>query len=257
MINRDILTKFLEKKLNIKKYEDYCPNGLQVEGRLNINVIVTGVTASLDLVKTAVDMKADAILVHHGYFWRGEDSNVRGIKKKRLEQLIMNKINLYVYHLPLDMHPKLGNNAQLAKILNFSCTRRFSKNNIGWIGKIINFKKYNFQEVITVKDLFNHITRQIGRKPIVIGNLDKKIDEIGWCTGAAQNLLTDAINSGVSAYISGEISESTVYTSRESGVAYFAAGHHATERYGIKALGEYLEKKFKINNYFIDIDNII
>ncbi|ALC96128.1 Nif3-like dinuclear metal center hexameric protein [Candidatus Profftella armatura] len=257
MINRDILTKFLEKKLNIKKYEDYCPNGLQVEGRSNINVIVTGVTASLDLIKTAVDMNADAILVHHGYFWKGENSNIVGIKKKRLEQLIINKINLYAYHLPLDMHPKLGNNAQLAKILNFSCTRRFSKNNIGWIGKIINLKRYNFKKIITIKDLFHHITRKIGKKPIVIGDLNKKIYEIGWCTGAAQNLLTDAINEGVTAYISGEISESTVYISRESGVAYFAAGHHATERYGIKALGEYLEKKFKINHYFIDIDNII
>lgn len=248
-VDRDALAKYLAQKLNVEQYRDYCPNGLQVEGRAEIGSIVSGVTASLALIEAALDLKADAILVHHGYFWRGEDPRVIGIRQKRLTQLLSHQINLYAYHLPLDMHAELGNNAQLAKLLAFTNHGRFAENDIGWLGRASG------ADVATVADLAARIEQALGRAPLVIGDPAQPIDVIGWCTGAAQNMLGDAIDAGATAYISGEISEPTVHLARESGVAYLAAGHHATERYGVQALGAHLAEQFGVEHRFVDIDN--
>jgi dinuclear metal center YbgI/SA1388 family protein len=249
LVDRDALANYLAQKLNVEQYRDYCPNGLQVEGRAEIGSIVSGVTASLALIEAALDLKADAILVHHGYFWRGEDPRVVGIRQKRLTQLLSNRINLFAYHLPLDMHAELGNNAQLAKLLGLSDHGRFAENNIGWLGRAAG------ADLATVGDLAARIAQVLGRTPLLIGDPAQRLDVIGWCTGAAQNMLGDAISAGAGAYISGEISEPTVYLARESGVAYLAAGHHATERYGVQALGAHLAEHFGLQHRFVDIDN--
>jgi dinuclear metal center YbgI/SA1388 family protein len=248
-VDRDALADYLAQKLNIGQYRDYCPNGLQVEGRTEIGSIVSGVTASLALIEAALDLKADAILVHHGYFWRGEDPRVVGIRQKRLTQLLGSRINLYAYHLPLDMHAELGNNAQLAKLLGFTEHGRFAENDIGWLGRADD------AALATVADLAAHLAQTLGRAPLLIGDPAQALGVIGWCTGAAQNMLRDAIDAGASVYISGEISEPTVHLARESGVAYLAAGHHATERYGVQALGAHLAEQFGLQHRFVDIDN--
>jgi dinuclear metal center YbgI/SA1388 family protein len=248
-VNRDALAQFLATELQAARSRDYCPNGVQVEGRLEIKIIVSGVTASLALLEQAVLLKADAVLVHHGYFWRGEDMRVVGQKHKRLKLLLENDLSLFAYHLPLDMHPQLGNNAQLGKLLEIAPTARFGEDDLGWIGQMMG------DSICTVGDLAKHIEHKLGREPLLIGNPAQMLGQVAWCTGAAQNMLDQAIAAGASVYLSGEISEPTVHLARESGVAYFACGHHATERYGVQALGEFIAKEFDIEHYFIDIDN--
>jgi dinuclear metal center YbgI/SA1388 family protein len=246
--NRDELVKYLAQTLNIAQYRDYCPNGLQVEGRAEIGLLVSGVTASLNLLEAAIDLKADALLVHHGYFWRGEEASVTGIKHKRLKALLANDINLLAYHLPLDGHAELGNNAQLARQLSLAGTGRFGENQLGWLGTAE-------AGIATLGDLARLIERRLGRTPLVIGDAAQPLGTIAWCTGAAQGFLGDAVAAGASVYISGEISEPTVHLARETGVAYIAAGHHATERYGVQALGAHVAERFGIAHQFIDIDN--
>jgi dinuclear metal center YbgI/SA1388 family protein len=247
--DRNELEKFLAQTLDINRFRDYCPNGLQVEGRRTIKTLVTGVTASVAMIEAAVDLKADALLVHHGYFWRGEDPRIIGPKHKRLKLLLANDINLFAYHLPLDMHPELGNNAQLAKRLGLIMESRFGEDSLGWLGHASD------HAVRTVGDLVRVIETRLGRVPLAIGDISQPIGKIAWCTGAAQNLLTDAISAGAAAYLSGEISEPTVHLARETGVAYVACGHHATERYGVQALGAFIAEQFAIQHHFVDIDN--
>ncbi|SER55322.1 dinuclear metal center protein, YbgI/SA1388 family [Nitrosomonas sp. Nm51] len=246
-MHRDTLENYLNQLLEISRFEDYCPNGLQVEGRENIQKIVTGVTASRALLEAAVADHADTILVHHGYFWRGEDARITGMKACRLNTLITNKINLFAYHLPLDCHTELGNNAQLAKRLEFIETGRFGGQNIVVHGELAIPMHLN--------GLSEKISQVLEREPLVIGNPGQIIRRIAWCTGAAQGYFEAAIAHNVDAYLTGEISEQTVHAARESGVALIAAGHHATERYGVQALGEHLSEKFAIQHQFIDIDN--
>lgn len=246
-IDRNQLDQYLASILDINRFRDYCPNGLQVEGRLSIQKLVTGVTASLALLEAAIAERADAILVHHGYFWRNEDARVIGTKYKRLKLLLEHGINLFAYHLPLDMHPELGNNAQLAKVLGLSAEQRFGENDLGWLGSAAGVR--------TVGDMALRVEERLGRKPLVIGDLDQPIGKVGWCTGAAQNFLGDAILAGAGVYLSGEISEPTVHLARETGVAYISCGHHATERYGIQALGHHLAKQFSLEHQFVDVDN--
>ena len=247
-IARDSLAKHLEQTLDINRFRDYCPNGLQVEGKSEIGTIVTGVTASLALIEAAIDAKADAILVHHGYFWKGEDARIVGTKQKRLNLLLAHDINLFAFHLPLDMHSELGNNAQLGKVLGLSPQGRFGDDDLGWIGVAA-------PALVTVADLASHVEACLGRAPQVIGDLGQKIGKLGWCTGAAQNMLGAAVGAGASAYLSGEISEPTVHLAREAGVAYLACGHHATERYGVQSLGQHLAATFGLSHRFIDIAN--
>jgi len=242
------LADYLAKTLDITRFRDYCPNGMQVEGRAEIGYIVSGVTASAALLQAAIEEGADAILVHHGYFWRGEDMRVIGQKQRRLKLLLENDINLFAYHLPLDMHAEFGNNAQLARELNFQADGRFGENDLGWLGQAD-------ASVRTIGDLARLVEQRLGRAPLVIGDPTRDVGRVAWCTGAAQNMLGEAIDAGASVYLSGEISEPTVHLARESGVAYLACGHHATERYGVRALGVHLAQHFGIRHRFIDIDN--
>ena len=247
--HRDEITRFLAQKLNISHIRDYCPNGLQVEGQIHISSIVTGVTASLAMIEAAIEARADALFVHHGYFWRDEDPCLTGLKYARIKQLLKHDINLYAYHLPLDMHEDIGNNAMLAKKLGFIPQGRFGENDIGWLGMTEN------TVIRTVSELAALIENRLGRKPLLIGNPEQPVDTIGWCTGAAQGMLSDAVTAGASVYLSGEISERTVHEAHEYGIAYLACGHHATERYGIEALGDLLSRQFDIRHHFIEIDN--
>ncbi len=248
-VNRDALIKYLGQTLDINRFRDFCPNGLQVEGKPQIARLVSGVTASLALIEAAIDSGADALLVHHGYFWRGEDARVVGQKHKRLKLLLAHDLNLLAYHLPLDMHDQFGNNAQLALQLGLTPAARFGEDDVGWLGRAQS------AELRTVADLAQVVERKLGRAPLVIGDAQQPLGQIGWCTGAAQSLLGDAIAAGAHTYLSGEISEPTVHLAREAGVAYLACGHHATERYGVQALGAHLASQFGIAHQFIDIDN--
>ena len=246
-MQRKDLDAYLDQYLEVAKFRDYCPNGLQVEGRARVERLVTGVTAALSLIEAAVDARADAVLVHHGYFWRGEDPRLTGNRRRRIALLLEQDINLYAFHLPLDAHPEIGNNAALARTLGFEAEGRFGEQDLGWHGRP--------QDALTVAGLAQRIAERLGRDPLVVGDPGRPVERIAWCTGAAQGYLEDAVQLGVDAYLSGEISEQTVHCARESGVAYLAAGHHATERYGVQALGDHLAERFGIEHRYIDIDN--
>ena len=248
-VNRDVLAQYLATELQTARYRDYCPNGVQVEGRIEIKRIVSGVTANIALLEQAIYLRADAVLVHHGYFWRGEDMRVIGQKHHRLKLLLAHDLSLFAYHLPLDMHIELGNNAQLGMQLGLVPIARFGEDELGWLGTSGN------PDIQTVGALALHIEHKLGRKPLLIGNPDQAIAQVAWCTGAAQNMFEQAISAGANVYLSGEISEPTVHLARESGVAYLSCGHHATERYGVQALGKKIAQQFGIEHHFVDIDN--
>ncbi|MBX3631019.1 MAG: Nif3-like dinuclear metal center hexameric protein [Nitrosomonas sp.] len=244
---RNELENHLNQLLDVSRFQDYCPNGLQVEGREHIQRIVTGVTASLELLQAAIAREADAVIVHHGYFWRGENACITGMKHRRIALLMQHGINLFAYHLPLDMHSELGNNVQLAKRLGFVENGRFGEQDIVVRGAL--------QEAMPLCALGHKIAQALGREPQIIGNPEQSVRQLAWCTGAAQGYFEAAIAQNVDAYITGEISEQTVHAARESGVAFIAAGHHATERYGVQALGAHLADEFGIQHQFVDIDN--
>lgn len=238
---------YLNQLLDIAHVHDYCPNGLQVEGRSEVRKLISGVTASFDFLQAAVVAGADAVLVHHGYFWRGENQCLTGMKRRRIALLMEHDVSLLAYHLPLDAHPELGNNTQLGHRLGFIESGRFGEQSIAVQGTL--------PQTMTLKDLGMNIEHLLSRKPLVIGDAAKPVQRIAWCTGAAQDYFDEAIRLGVDAFITGEISEQTVHAARESGVAFIAAGHHATERYGVQALGEHAAQKFGIAHQFIDVDN--
>lgn len=240
---RDYNASLLQTSL----FKDYCPNGVQVEGRAEVRRIATGVTASQQVLDAAIAWGADAILVHHGYFWRNEEATLVGIKKKRIAQLLSNDVSLMAYHLPLDAHAELGNNAQLGKLLGFNEQGRFGEQNIAWLGSLA--------QPCTLAQLTQQIARDLLRTPQVIGDGDMSIRKVAWCSGAAQGYFEAAIAQGVDVYITGEISEQNFHLANESGVAFVAAGHHATERLGIQALGEHLANRFGLEHRFFDQDN--
>lgn len=246
-MERAALDAYLADYLQVPDFRDYCPNGLQVEGRAEITNIVTGVTASAALIEAALAAGADALIVHHGYFWRGEDGRITGMRRRRIGLLLEHDLNLFAYHLPLDVHPEIGNNATLAKRLGLTPEGHFGEQNIGVHGTLAG--------ATTLAQFADLVGKQIVRPPMVIGELARPVRRVAWCTGGAQGLFEQAIALGVDAYISGEISEQTVHAARESGVAYIAAGHHATERYGVQALGEHLAQRFGLRHRFIDIEN--
>ena len=247
MVKLNELIHYTQELMQVERFKDYCPNGLQVEGKKEINKIVTGVTASMALLEAAKQANADLILVHHGYFWRNEDARVVGIKRNRLAFLLKNDLNLMAYHLPLDAHPELGNNVQLGKVLGIKPSGFTGDANIIAYGAL--------DEPMQLGELSAHIESALGRTALVIGDKSKLVKKVAWCTGAAQGYIDVAIELGVDVYISGEISEQTTHQSVESGVSYIAAGHHVTERYGIQALGLHLAEKFAIKHEFIDIKN--
>ena len=249
-INNKQLLQLLNQILSPDRIKDYCPNGLQVEGQSQINKIVTGVTASQALIDRAIAKGAQAIIVHHGYFWKGEDPCVVGMKKRRLQSLLAHNINLYAYHLPLDVHSKIGNNAQLAKLLGIEVTDGLERGNTTSIAM-----QGVFKQPISVDQLTNRIQQQLQRQPLVEKVSDKLISSVAWCTGGGQNYIDLAATQGIDAFITGEASEQTIHTAREMGIHFFAAGHHATERYGAKALGELLAAEHGLDTEFVDIDN--
>ncbi|MGL6313176.1 Nif3-like dinuclear metal center hexameric protein [Vibrio sp. WXL103] len=245
------LEKILNQKLSPQLIKDYAPNGLQVEGSAQIKRVVTGVTASQALIDKAIELQADALLVHHGYFWKGEPEPIRGMKGKRIRALIKNDVNLYGYHLPLDIHPELGNNAELARLLEIEIEGGLEGHpqSVALFGRL--------KQPLSGAEFAERINKVLDRAPLHIApeNQDKMIETVGWCTGGGQDFIELAVQHGLDAFISGEISERTTYTAREMDIHYFAAGHHATERYGIKALGEWLTREHGLDVTFVDIDN--
>ncbi len=246
-IDRDTLLDALDRELEPGRFEDYCPNGLQVEGRPEIRHVVSGVTASHALIRAAIEQQADLILVHHGYFWRGEPQPVVGMKRQRLQALLQHEINLVAYHLPLDAHPELGNNAQLGLELGLVQEGPLRPDGIGLIGRL--------PEVCPAEQFAARIGTVLGRQPTWVQGGPHPVRRLAWCTGGAQSMLTTAARHGVDAFISGEISEQTTHEARELGVHYFAAGHHATERYGPRALGAWCAEHFGVGHCFVDIPN--
>ncbi len=241
------ITNYINDVLDSKRFDDYAPNGLQVQGKSEIKKIVSGVSATQALIEAAIEREADAILVHHGWFWDKEDPRIIGMKYQRLKLLMDNNINLLGYHLPLDAHPEFGNNAQLAKRLDIQIEDVMDKQGVGNYGRL--------SEYISLEKFGERIEKSLSRKPTLISGGDHAIRKVAWCTGGAQNWIHQAAEAGVDAYISGEISEHTTHVAREMGLHYIAAGHHATERYGAEALGEHVTAKFGLLHEFVDIDN--
>lgn len=232
-------------------FHDVAPNGLQVEGKSEIRVLVSGVTASLDLISAAIDRGADAVLVHHGIFWRGQDACVTGWKRRRLALLLAHDVNLYAYHLPLDAHPVLGNNAQLALRLGLNVDGRFGDQNLGFLGC-----RNDGAPFANVQALERHVKAVLGRAPVgTTGGKTGPVQRLAWCTGGAQSMFEAAINAGAEAFITGEISEPQVHYAKEAGVAFLACGHHATERFGAPAVGEHLAQRWGLRHEYIEIDN--
>jgi dinuclear metal center YbgI/SA1388 family protein len=246
-MDRIELELYLNDMLEIGRFKDYCPNGLQVEGRRRIEKLATGVTASLAFLEAALEWGADAVLVHHGYFWRNEAPQITGRKYRRLRLLIANELNLFAYHLPLDSHPEYGNNAQLGARMGWIGDARFGADDLGWMSTL--------PMPITLAHFTAQVENTLGREPLVLGDPDRVLRRVAWCTGAAQNYFEAAIEAGADVYLTGEVSEPTTHICAESGVAFLAAGHHATERYGAQALGTHLSERFDIEHLFIDVDN--
>ncbi len=256
------LCDWIDSTLNTASFSDYCPNGLQVEGTPGIRHILAGVTASQALIERAIEAGADTLLVHHGWFWKGEDPRVRGTRRNRLARLLAHNINLLAYHLPLDAHPELGNNAQLANILglipeyrqgpgqdqvNVRIPNTTGPGGLVWLGTMPG--------IDTLGQIARRVEDRLGRVPLTIGAPTLQVQRVAWCTGAAHNMLIDAIDAGTQCFITGEIAEPTVHLAREAGVGLISAGHHATERYGVQALGRAITETFGVRVDFADIDN--
>ena len=246
-MDRTQLQRHLDDLLEAARFKDYCPNGLQVEGSGEVARVVCGVTASLALIDAAIERGAQAILVHHGWFWRGEDGRITGMRRARIARLLAHDINLFAYHLPRDAHPELGNNAQLGRVLGLTPTAVVGDQGLLWIGEPA--------VPASAGELAERFGAALGRTPLLVGDVQRTVRRIAWCTGGAQGMFEQAIDAGADLYLSGEISEQTTHTARESGVPYIAAGHHATERYGVQALGEHLARNCGLQVEFVDIDN--
>lgn len=248
------LAGWLDSTLQASRFKDYCPNGLQVQGSATVRRVVTGVTASLALLKAAVDRGADTVLVHHGWFWKNENPCITGPKRDRMALALQHDLNLFAYHLPLDAHPSLGNNAQLARVLGLTPERddqgavlTCGPEGLIWLGSA--------GYATTLGELGHSIGNALRRQPLVVGNAQQPLRRVAWCTGAAQGMMEAAVAAGADAYITGEVSEPTFHLAQETGCGFIAAGHHATERYGVKALGEAVAGEFGVEVEFVDVDN--
>lgn len=245
------LVEEADRYLNAARIQDYCPNGLQVEGRPQVRRIVSGVTASQALIDAAIEAEADVLLVHHGYFWKGEDACITGMKQRRLKALLNHDLSLLAYHLPLDVHPEVGNNVQLAAQLGIEVEGELEPGNprtVGLVGSLT--------EPMLASDFARHVQDVLGREPLLIDGA-RTVRRIGWCTGGGQGYIDQAIAAGVDLFLSGEASEQTFHSAQENGISFIAAGHHATERYGVQALGDYLARRFALEHLFIDCPNPI
>lgn len=248
-MQRDELLSTLEEYLSSALIKDYCPNGLQIEGAKDVQKITTGVTASQALIDAAIANGSDMLLVHHGYFWKGETPTITGMKQRRIKSLLANNISLVAYHLPLDVHHETGNNAQLANLLGLEnvIDLPVSPQGIVKMGKLATPQ--------TLQQFAKKVTSLLHRAPLVEGSTDRIIQKVALCTGGGQNYIEQAAQAGADVFLTGEVSEQTIHFARENDIAFIAAGHHATERYGVKALGEYIAREFSLAVEFIDIDN--
>ncbi len=249
---RALLLNAFDQLLEPERFKDYGPNGLQVEGKPEVRKIVSGVTASLALIEAAVASQADAIFVHHGLFWRGQDGRVTGWMKQRLASLLAHDINLYAYHLPLDAHSELGNNAQLGLRLGLTADRYFGEHSLGFLGSRSGVASAGFESADALAD---HVKAALNRPVVLVGQARAPVKNIAWCTGGAQGYFEAAIAAGADAFITGEISEPQAHYAREMGVAFIACGHHASERYGAPAVAAHVAAQFGLAHEFIDIDN--
>jgi dinuclear metal center YbgI/SA1388 family protein len=247
MAQRAEIESHLAALLAVDRFKDYGPNGLQVEGRTEVRHLVSGVTASLALIEAAVAAGADAILVHHGLFWRGQDGRITGWMRQRLAPLLAHGINLFAYHLPLDAHAELGNNAQLGLRLGLQADSRFGEQELGFIGPAA--------DIVDAAALAARVAEALGRVPVLMAGDGRALRRVAWCSGGAQGYFEAAIAAGADAFITGELSEPQAHIARETGVAFLACGHHATERYGAAAVGAHLAAGFGLTHQFIDIDN--
>ena len=248
MTHAKILGQAFDALLQPEKFRDYGPNGLQVEGDRDVQRLVSGVTASRALIEAAIAAEADAIVVHHGLFWRGQDGRVTGWMRERLRLLLAHGIHLFAYHLPLDAHPELGNNAQLGRVLGLQAGGRFGEQDLGFVGM-------GARPWADPQALADHVAQTLGRAVTCVGGHERPVQRVAWCTGGAQSYFEAAIAQGVDAFITGEISEPQAHLARETGVAFLACGHHATERYGAPALAEHVAQNLGLQHQFIEIDN--
>lgn len=247
-MQRDQLLRILDDYLEPQLFKDYAPNGLQVQGKESIRRVVTAVTATQNVIDQAVRLNADALLVHHGWFWRGENPCIVRTKYQRLKTLMQADINLIAYHLPLDAHAELGNNALLGQALQTQDVRTFGPMNLARIGTVAP---------ISAAELSKRLQELLHREPMILGETSTPIQTIAWCTGSAEDFFDEAICLGAQAYISGEATERTTHLARESQTPYFVCGHHATERLGIRALGEWLKQQYGLDCIFVDDENPI
>ena len=254
MTERDTLLAAFNTLLQPEKFKDYCHNGLQVEGCARVKKIVSGVTANLALIEAAIQAEADAIFVHHGLFWRGFDGRIGGWMRQRLGLLLQHNINLYAYHLPLEAHPELGNNAQLGRLLGLQALEgsagRFGEQSLGWMGQPTAASGF-----VNAAQLALHLENTLKRPVTLVESAQVAIKKIAWCSGGAQGYFEDAIAAGADAFITGEISEPQAHYARECGVAYLACGHHASERYGAPAVAAHIAAQLGLQHSFIDIPN--
>lgn len=246
-MRREELVGYLDGLLDSQRFKDYSPNGLQVEGAGDVRRIVAGVTANQALIDVAVQSGADTLLVHHGWFWRGEDGRVTGFRKARMQALLKHDINLLAYHLPLDGHPELGNNAQLGRFFGWASEGRFGEQDLGWHGRV--------GQPMALAEMAREIAKRLNRQPLVVGGGNRRVERIAWCSGGAQGYFEEAVTLGVDAYLCGEISEHNVHLARESDVAFIAAGHHATERFGVQAVARHISEQLGLECEFVDIDS--
>jgi dinuclear metal center YbgI/SA1388 family protein len=245
MVARNQIESYLATLLAVERFKDYGPNGLQVEGRAEVTRLISGVTASRALIDAAIEANADAILVHHGLFWRGQDGRLTGWLAERVKRLMAQGINLFAYHLPLDAHAEFGNNAQLGLKLGLVADARFGEQDLGFAGPA----------VLALEALAQRVQTVLGRVPLVLPGDGRALTRIGWCTGGAQSYFEAAIAAGVDAFITGEVSEPQAHLARETGVAFLSCGHHATERFGAPALASHVAERFGIEHTFIEIEN--
>ena len=247
MVHRSVIDTHLHALLDVARFRDYGPNGLQVEGKPEVRKLVSGVTASLALIDAAIAAGADALIVHHGLFWRGQDGRVTGWMRARLARLLAHDLNLFAYHLPLDAHPELGNNAQLGRRLGWRAEATFGEQSLGCIG--------DAAATPDLQRLCAALASVLAREPLVVPGDGRPLRRIAWCTGGAQGYFEAAIAAGADAYVTGEISEPQAHLARETGVAFLACGHHATERFGAPALGAHLAAEFGLDHQVIDLPN--
>ncbi len=247
MVSRDELAAYVHELLAVDAFQDYCPNGLQVEGRGEIRRIAAAVTASQAVIDAALTWGADALLVHHGYFWKREAAPLTGIKGRRIRTLMRHDLNLFAWHLPLDAHPELGNNAVWGAAMGWRVKARFGAQELGCLAPL--------DPPCTAAELAARLQRVLAREPLWLPGDGRPVRTVAWCSGGAQDWFADAIAAGADAFVTGEVSEPCYHLAKESGVHFFAAGHHATERFGIRALARHLAERFSLEWTFLDEEN--